>query len=230
VVMGSLRAYIQVAAGLSEMALERVLAGVRGIVGDEQALPGHVQRQLRGLADDVVATGQSSRDLLIGVVRAEVERAVARLGLVTGEEAAALRRKVERLEQDRGVADSTGRKATPRRSAGSAPVTAGAPPTRRSLRPRVTVPPTDRDTAATAARAEPPPGGSAAPGTAPPSPVVSDAPAAPEPGADTVAEAEQGESTPAPPAKRARRPRRSATPAPGPTSGDDGSADETPTP
>ena len=195
--LGRMRGYAQVAGGLTGLVLERAASAARDLVAGSgpdrgSTLPGHVQRQMRVLAGDVASTGAAGRDLLVGVVRAEVERAVARFGLVTGEEAAALRRKVERLEQQVTQVTSEGRAAAatpsaaarslatpprPRRTrsprsaapAAAAPVLPDATPppqgaTGRRTRTRSTTAPTTRRQAGTGSR-RPQPG----PSTSPPS-------------------------------------------------------------
>ena len=52
------------------------------------------------LADEIVATSKSNRQLLQAIVANEVEGAVARLGFVRSEEVAALTRRVDGLERE----------------------------------------------------------------------------------------------------------------------------------
>ncbi|MGZ0152122.1 phasin family protein [Kribbella sp. WER1] len=52
------------------------------------------------LADEIVATSKSNRQLLQAIVANEVEGAVARLGFVRSEEVAALTRRVKALENE----------------------------------------------------------------------------------------------------------------------------------
>ncbi|NQW72267.1 MAG: hypothetical protein HQ453_06020 [Actinobacteria bacterium] len=55
--------------------------------------------QVQELADDLVATSKNNRELLVSMIRSEVDRAVGRMGFVREDELAALRRHVQRLEQ-----------------------------------------------------------------------------------------------------------------------------------
>lgn len=86
----ALRSYLQIATGLTEMTVQRVteaakqlvektgvdLDGVPAQVAQQaQTVPGYVQQ----IADDLFTTGKANRDLLVGVVRGEVEKAMARL-------------------------------------------------------------------------------------------------------------------------------------------------------
>ena len=55
--------------------------------------------QVQELADDLVATSRNNRELLVAMIRSEVDRAVGRMGFVREDELAALRRHVQRLEK-----------------------------------------------------------------------------------------------------------------------------------
>jgi uncharacterized protein (DUF1800 family) len=96
-------------------------------------VPQPVRAQVSTVADDLLATSKANRDLLVGLVRAEVERSVTRLGLASSEELAeaqrrarALERRVEELEraQAAGTAKksaaraSTAKKSTAKKSTG----------------------------------------------------------------------------------------------------------------
>ncbi len=65
-------------------------AGLRPYVQLARGLPGataaralHTARDM--LPEELVATGRNGRDVLVGLVRAEVDRAVGRLGLLPGD-------------------------------------------------------------------------------------------------------------------------------------------------
>ncbi|HET8970839.1 MAG TPA: hypothetical protein VFN19_07260 [Candidatus Nanopelagicales bacterium] len=68
--------------------------------------------QVQDLADDLVTQATTNRELLVGMVRTEVDRAAGRLGFVREEELAAVRRHVNRLEGQltelRGTVDGLG--------------------------------------------------------------------------------------------------------------------------
>ena len=55
--------------------------------------------QVQELADDLVSTSKTNRELLVSMIRSEVDKAVGRMGFVREDELAALRRHVLRLEQ-----------------------------------------------------------------------------------------------------------------------------------
>ena len=100
----TLRSYMQLAAGLLESTSERAKetageflsqgmeAGTRG--------PETVSAQVQEIAEDLIEQGRTNRELVVGLVRTEVERTVGRMGFVREEELAAVRKHVERLERE----------------------------------------------------------------------------------------------------------------------------------
>ena len=55
--------------------------------------------QMQGIAEDLIEQSRTNRELMVGLVRTEVERTVGRMGFVREEELAAVRKHVERLER-----------------------------------------------------------------------------------------------------------------------------------
>jgi len=79
------RSYLQIASGLTEMTRQRVTEVARTLVersgldldqvpDQAQALPQYVQQ----VAEELYETGKANRDLLVGVVRGEVDKALSR--------------------------------------------------------------------------------------------------------------------------------------------------------
>ena len=60
--------------------------------------PDQIAEQFQLIADDLMEQSRTNRELIIGLVRTEVERAVGRIGFVREEELAAVRAHVDRLE------------------------------------------------------------------------------------------------------------------------------------
>ena len=129
-VLEGLRGYIQLANGLTDVTRERARSAAKallaqGEVGVGAVVPAPVRSQVGALTDDLLATSRANRDLLANLVRAEVERSVARLGLVSAQELSAssrrsraLERRVEELEQElHAVARATARTSTASKSA-----------------------------------------------------------------------------------------------------------------
>jgi hypothetical protein len=150
-VIDTVRGYAQLASGLGDVTRQRasqvakqiveqggvVVSGVASSAGSAD-----VAKQVQGLAEDLLATARTNRDLLIGLIRTEVERTVNRLGLVGADELNAMARVVERLQNQldaaiafggrpgpsRPAAQGTGETAPGRRPVKRAPVTFGGEP------------------------------------------------------------------------------------------------------
>ncbi len=102
-VLDGLRGYLQLATGLTDVTRERALAAARSVVAQggasvDAVVPPQVKSQVTTLTEDLLAASKANRALLLHLVRAEVERSVARLGLVSKVELDAERRRADRLE------------------------------------------------------------------------------------------------------------------------------------
>lgn len=99
----TLRSYMQLAAGLLESASERAKDSASDLIsqGMEAGTKGPevVSAQVQGIAEDLIEQSRTNRELMIGLVRTEVERTVGKMGFVREEELAAVRKHVERLER-----------------------------------------------------------------------------------------------------------------------------------
>jgi len=96
-----MRNYVQLASGLTDVTRQRAMAAASGLLtssGVDQVVPGALG-QVSALADEIVASSKANRELLVGLVRAEVDRAVGRLGLATQDDVAGLQRTVDRLTE-----------------------------------------------------------------------------------------------------------------------------------
>lgn len=124
-VLEGLRGYIQLANGLTDVTRERARAAAKALLAQGEAsvdavVPQPLRAQVGALTDDLLATSKANRNLLVNLVRAEVERTVARMGLVSAQEvqsatrrSRALERRVEELEQDlRRARGSAAKKST----------------------------------------------------------------------------------------------------------------------
>ncbi len=118
--LNDLRGYLQVANGLSdvtkakakEIAMELVSQGIQ-LSTKAPDIKGQVQE----LADELLSTSRNNREMLLGLVTSEVDRAVSRMGFVREDELAAVRRHVQRVEKElaelkHSVAKSQGVSAT----------------------------------------------------------------------------------------------------------------------
>ena len=103
--LDDLRSYLQMATGLTEATTAKAKEVVTGLLTQgmslsTKAMPApEMMGQVQELADDLVSTSRNNREMLVGMIRAEVDRAVGRMGFVREDELAALRRHVQRLEK-----------------------------------------------------------------------------------------------------------------------------------
>lgn len=103
--LDDLRSYLQMASGLTEATTAKAKEVVTGLLASgmsltTKAMPApEMMGQVQELADDLVATSKNNRDTLTAMIRAEVDKAVGRMGFVREDELAALRRHVQRLEK-----------------------------------------------------------------------------------------------------------------------------------
>ncbi len=128
--LDAVRGYLQLASGLTEVTLNKAREVAQSLLsGDLAAVVSErdsatdaartVGAQVQDLADDIVNQATANRELLIGLIRTEIDRAAGRLGFVREEELAALRRQVQRLEEQvhaRAGAAAPARPAAPRKA------------------------------------------------------------------------------------------------------------------
>ena len=134
--LDDLRNYLQMASGLTEATTAKAKDVVTGLIstgistgmslGSKAGPAPEMMGQVQELADDLVATSKNNRDMLTAMIRSEVDKAVGRMGFVREDELAALRRHVQRLEQQ--IADlREAAEAVPAETS-SAPAASPAPP------------------------------------------------------------------------------------------------------
>jgi hypothetical protein len=116
------------------------MAGVGAVV----AAP--VGTQVTALTEDLLATSKANRDLLVNLVRGEVERSVARLGLVSAHELDAAARRAKGLERRVAELEDDLRKSFTARKAA---VTRAKKPTKQTARKSTAKKATAKKTAAT---------------------------------------------------------------------------------
>jgi polyhydroxyalkanoate synthesis regulator phasin len=105
-VMDAVRGYVQLASGLTEVTKQKAQAAAKALL--QQTGADALTSKVSDLADEIVATSKSNRQLLQAIVANEVEGAVARLGFVRSEEVAALTRRVKALETELAEAHAAG--------------------------------------------------------------------------------------------------------------------------
>lgn len=101
--MEGLRAYLELASGLTDVTRQRATAAARALVaqgeaGVESVVGAPVRAHVSVLAEELLATSKGNRDLLVNLVRGEVERSVTRLGLVSAAEVESANSRAQQLE------------------------------------------------------------------------------------------------------------------------------------
>jgi polyhydroxyalkanoate synthesis regulator phasin len=146
-VMDALRGYVQLANGLTEVTKQRAQQAAKALLQQTgaDALTAGVTTKVSDLAEEIVATSKSNRQLLQAIVANEVEGAVARLGFVRSEEVAALSRRVDGLERELAEANDALVTAT---AASSAPAPASAAASRPAAKKSAVKAPAVKKTAA----------------------------------------------------------------------------------
>jgi hypothetical protein len=141
-VFDAMRGYVQLANGLTDVTKQRASQVAKQMVeqgGDlvgqavSAAGTGEVARQIHAVAEDLLMTSRTNRDLLVGLIRSEVDRAVRRLGLVNADQMAAMAHVVERLQNQLDAAVAFGGARIPGRASGGS--AAKRPPDRTAAAP-----------------------------------------------------------------------------------------------
>lgn len=89
------RTYLELALGLTEKPRKRA----RQVIEAVTAQSGASVEQLRSMTEELVETSVANREAVARMVRNELDRALARVGLATAEEVADLRDRIAALEQ-----------------------------------------------------------------------------------------------------------------------------------
>ena len=100
----ALRSYLQLASGLAEVSAAKAKEAAASLAaqGPDTPSPEALTVGLQTIAEDLVEQSKTNTDILVGLVKTEVDRAVGRMGFVREEELAAVRRHVQRLEAQLG--------------------------------------------------------------------------------------------------------------------------------
>ena|GEM_PF-497772 len=103
--MDAVKGALQLMSGVTEVTVSRARDVATALI--EQGLAGNttgVVEEVQELADDLWTTGQDNREMLLQLVRLEVDRTVNRMGFVREDELASVRRHVDRLEAELAAA------------------------------------------------------------------------------------------------------------------------------
>lgn len=101
--LGPLKNYVELATGLTEVTANKAKEAAMALIAQGMSLgskqPADVAATVQQAADDLVALSKTNRDMLIDLIRGEVDKAVGRMGFVREDELAALRSRVDKLEK-----------------------------------------------------------------------------------------------------------------------------------
>jgi hypothetical protein len=102
-VFESVRGYVQLASGLSELTRARATEAAQGLLslqGSGLATGSKLAVQVSALAEELLAAATTNRHNLTALVRSEVDAAVTRLGLVSAEKLAESQAEASRLRSE----------------------------------------------------------------------------------------------------------------------------------
>ncbi len=106
--LSTVRNYLEMATGLTEATASKAMEVAGSLIAQGVSMgtkqPVDVASSVVQAADDLMAQSKTKRDLLIGLIRTEVDKAIGRVGFVREDELAALRARVEKVEADCAVA------------------------------------------------------------------------------------------------------------------------------
>jgi polyhydroxyalkanoate synthesis regulator phasin len=86
--------YLSLASGLTDVTRQRAREVAKALAAQGEA----TREQVSGIAEEILTTSRANRHSLVNLVHFEVDRAFARLGLATGDEVAALHKRITDLE------------------------------------------------------------------------------------------------------------------------------------
>ncbi len=98
----TVRNYLEMATGLTEATASKAMEVAGSLIAQGISLgtkqPADVASSVAQAADELMAHSKTNRDLLISLIRTEVDKAIGRVGFVREDELAALRARVEKIE------------------------------------------------------------------------------------------------------------------------------------
>jgi polyhydroxyalkanoate synthesis regulator phasin len=107
--LSTLRNYLEMATGLTEATAAKAMEVAGSLIAQGMSLgtkqPADMASSVAQAADDLMAQSKTNRDLLIGLIRTEVDKAIGRVGFVREDELAALRARVEKVESQVATAE-----------------------------------------------------------------------------------------------------------------------------
>lgn len=109
--LGPLKNYVELASGLTEVTANKAKEAAMALLAQGLSLgtkqPADVAATVQQAADDLLTLSKTNRDMLIDIIRSEVDKAVGRMGFVREDELAAMRSRVDRLEKELAGTNNT---------------------------------------------------------------------------------------------------------------------------
>ena len=90
----ALKSYFALASGLAELPRQRALAAAKALVAQGEA----TAEQVQSLAEDLLQQSKSNRDAVSALVKHEVDRTLARVGLASQDDVVELTARIRALE------------------------------------------------------------------------------------------------------------------------------------
>ena len=117
----ALKNYLTLASGLTEVGRQRAVAASKALVAQGEA----TAEQVQSLAEDLLQTSRTNREMITSLVRSEVEKTLSRVGLATADEVQRLTKRLQTIEAS--VRDASGRAAGAAKAAVRRPAAKAAP-------------------------------------------------------------------------------------------------------
>ena len=92
----SVKNYLALASGLTELTLERAVSAAEALVAQGEA----AREQVTALAEELLVSSKSNREAVAALVRVEIDRAMTRLGATNSDDVSALFRNMESALRD----------------------------------------------------------------------------------------------------------------------------------
>ena len=111
----ALKSYLALASGLTDISKQRAVTAAKALVAQGEA----TAEQVTSLAEDLVQQSRSNREAVTALVKFELDRALGRVGLASGDEVGELTKRVRALEAEvRSLSGGTpAKKAAPAKKA-----------------------------------------------------------------------------------------------------------------
>lgn len=120
----ALKNYLALASGLTEVGRQRAVAASKALVAQGEA----TAEQVQALAEDLVETSRNNREMVVTLVRTEVEKTLARVGVATADTVQDLTQRLQSVEAALRAATAGKEDDAPAEPAEAAPTSKPAKP------------------------------------------------------------------------------------------------------